>query len=73
MAIVILNGEIYQRAKEIAGDDQAKLIAEYKKIGGPYIEGTNEVVGPQPGFIRFMDEPKKAGKKVKKLGKKKGK
>jgi len=64
MAIVILNGEIYQRAKEIAGDDQAKLIAEYKKIGGPYIEGTNEVVGPQPGFIRFMDEPKKKSKKL---------
>ena len=64
MAIVLLNGDAYQRAKEIAGDDQAKLIEEYKKMGQAYIEGTNELVGPQPGFIRFMDEPKKKAKKL---------
>jgi len=73
MAIVFLSKDGYDTAKSIAGDDVKKLIEEYKKTGQAYIEGTNEVVGPQPGFIRFMDEPKKAGKKVKKLGKKKGK
>ena len=71
MAIVLLNGDAYQRAKEIAGDDKEKLITEYKKTGQAYIEGTNEEVGPQPGFIRFMDEPKKKAKKL--AGKKKGK
>ena len=71
MAIVFISGDAYQRAKEVAGDDQAKLIEEYKKTGQAYLEGTNEEIHNKPGYLRIMDEPKKAVKPAKKA--KKGK
>lgn len=60
MAIVCFNGDKFQRAKAEVGDaDLEKLIAKYKEFGGTYLEGSNEEVYAQPGYIRFMDKPKK--------------
>ena len=73
MAFLFISGDGYARAKEIAGDDQAKLIEEYKKTGQAYLEGTNEEIHNQPGYLRIMDEekPKKAVKPAKKAKKSK--
>lgn len=81
-AIAFLNKEKFIRAKEVAGEDKVKLVEEYKRIGGAFKEGTNEVIESTKKYDAVFDEapveePKKAGKskepklgKVKKRGKK---
>ena len=72
-AIAILSKEKYLRAKKVAGDDQVKLVEEYKKLTPAWVEGSNEEIERTPKYIGFFDEEKKAKKPAKKMGGKKKK
>ena len=66
MAIALLNKEKYLRAKRVAGDDEKKLVEEYKRIGGLYVEGPNEVIKDCAKIHGVYDKKKRAKKKSKK-------
>ena len=71
MAIALLNEEKYNRAKLVAGEDNEKLVEEYKRIGGAFTEGTNSEIDTTRKVIGIFDpEPAEKPKPAKKSKKK---
>lgn len=56
MAIVLKLQGKFEQAKAIAGDDEKKLIEEYKKLTPGWLEGDNEFIDRQPGFFKIFDK-----------------
>ena len=70
MAIAIKSADKYNRAKAEAAKNGGDLFEIYKRLGGAFVEGTNEEIDGMYKVIGIFDDvkAKKPAKKAKKLG-----
>jgi len=66
MAIAFLNQEKYHRAEVEAKRTGGDIVEIYKKMGGAFVEGTNEEIERTHKYTAKFDEEKKAKTKSKK-------
>jgi hypothetical protein len=72
MATAFLSEGKFRRIQEKIGlEDKKKFIEEYKRIGGRFVEGTNEEIEGMYKFSAFFDTKAKAKVKPKSKAKKK--